>query len=53
MEDKTIVKLAAIGAITVLAGVYFCVVQKDGAIFGSVTTVLSLALGYELGKGAV
>lgn len=49
-EDQTFVKLAAIGAITVLAAVYFITVKSDGAIFGTVSTVISATLGYELGK---
>ena len=50
MEDQTIVKLAGLVCLTVLAGIYFIYVKQDGAIFGSVTTVIGTIVGYEIGK---
>jgi len=50
MNDATLVKLAAIGALTVLAVAYFIFAKQDGAIFGTVTTTIGVIVGFEVGK---
>ena len=50
IEDETIIKLFGIGALTVLASVYFIMVKQDGAIFGTVATAIGTIIGYEVGK---
>lgn len=50
MNDATIVKLAGLACLTVLAVAYFVAVKSDGAIFGTVATTIGTIIGYEVGK---
>lgn len=50
MKDNTIIKIMAMGCLTLLAVVYFIMVRNDGAIFGTVSTAFGVIVGYEVGK---